>query len=51
MDHYYMLREIAEVASEVLNEREMEFVDDVSGQLSFSPKQKAWIELDRKSVV
>lgn len=43
-DYETMVKEIAEVASDVLSERECEFIEDMIGQGSFSEKQAAWIE-------
>ena len=43
-DYFTMISEILEVASKVLNEWECDFIENVSGLRTFSPKQKAVIE-------
>jgi len=44
MDYASMVKEIEEVASDVLNEWECGFIENVSGRKTFSDKQGAIIE-------
>jgi len=43
-DHAEMVKEIAEVASDTLSERECEFIEDMGGRRTFTVRQAAWIE-------
>lgn len=43
-DYPTMVKEIEEVSSDLLSERECEFIEDMMGKQTFTTKQGDWIQ-------